>query len=254
MSNYKTDDKQRVYYIEELDMEVPSVTTIIGQYDKSAPLMYWAVKVAISYLQDNPEALKLDPYETFRLAKKHPRLLKEQAAELGSGVHYLIEQHLKGFDVKELISKSPEMKPAFEAFLSWQKQYDFKLVQSEHTVWSVKEYAGTLDCVAWLNGKLYLVDFKTSNAIFKKDSKGKLTNQLYETYIWQVAAYWYAYQEHSNKKLEGLGILRLDKVTGLPEWAENSKDIPLINIAPKAFLEFEHLLKLWWQIKENKEV
>jgi hypothetical protein len=86
-------------------------------------------------------------------------------------------------------------------------------------------WAGTLDFVGYLNGKLYVIDFKTN--------KGK----VYKEAHYQVAAYRscvvlveqdrytdgsYARSE-TEIRPEGCGVLRLDKETGMPEWKDTSK-------------------------------
>jgi hypothetical protein len=40
----------------------------------------------------------------------------------------------------------------------------------------------------------------------------------------QLAAYQYAHEEMTGDKMDGVGILRLDKETGMPEWKELEMD------------------------------
>jgi len=231
---------ERIYKLEGIG-EFPSVTTVLGQIDKSGPLMGWAVKTAIQYLQDHPKELANDPMATFKAAKGWHKELKQQAADLGSAAHNCIEVYLKGQKIDGILEVEPKVKKPFDAFLEWQKNYKFELVKSEHIIYSKEHrYAGTLDCMAYLsqNGdkpKLTLVDFKTSNAI-------------YDEYIYQVAAYLKAYEEMNKVKVERCGILRLGKEDGLPEWREiTEKEVET------GFELFECFLRAWWIKKEGKD-
>ena len=231
-------DKEQHYY--ETPMGVlPSSTTVLSLLAKPA-LMHWAVKQTVVYLGAKLDEIRAGELELteenasqiLKEAKKYHEQLRDEAMDIGSQVHYLIEQYLLGNPYDDLINEKTQL--PFEAFLQWQKARKFKLVKAEHPVWSKKRYAGTLDCVAYLNNKLYVIDFKTSNAI-------------YPEYLLQVASYWKAYEEMSGQKVKGLGILRLDKGTGMPEWVEFSK-----KEANRAFKMFMCLVRFWWLKKEGR--
>ena len=72
-------------------------------------------------------------------------------------------------------------------------------------MWGDK-WAGTLDFVGDYKNRLYVIDWKTSKA-------------FYPEMPYQVAAYRSAVQ----KKVEGCGILRLDKEFGMPYFKDTSK-------------------------------
>ena len=71
-------------------------------------------------------------------------------------------------------------------------------------------YAGRCDLVAKVDGKPYVVDFKTGTRP-KKDP--------YYEWRLQTAAYRFALPQH---ELKGNAVLHLDKVTGLPTWYDFS--------------------------------
>ena len=236
----RIDKEERTYFVDALDMELPSVTTIIGQLDKSGPLMGWAVKVMGEYLQAHPEELKDNPADTYKKAKGWYKELSRQAMDLGSEIHNLLEVHLKGQKVEGLLEANPLLNKPFEEFLAWKGTRKFELVESEHIVWSHLKYAGTLDCVAKLDGKLYLADFKSSKAI-------------YDDYLMQVAAYMKAYEERINdghvidRKVEGVGILRLPKTEkDTFEWKEYT-----LTEVEDAFESFMCLVSYWWSKKRS---
>ncbi len=240
MQKNTDDNGDRTYTIEGFG-ELPSVTTILKVYEggKSGALMGWATKVMAQYLQSLADSrghiviTKDEAPEIFKKAKSWHKTLKQESADLGSAVHNCIEVYLKKQPVSGLIQENPKIEKPFNAFLEWQKNSKFELVESEHIVYSELGYAGTLDCVAKLNGILYVIDFKTSN-------------RIYEDYFMQVAAYVKAYEERTDNDIFNAGILRLGKEDGLPEWREiTNKEIA------KNFLLFSHLLA-FYQEKEVK--
>lgn len=224
--------------------DVPSVTSILKIYDggKSGALIGWGCKLMAEYLTTlaNKGDLvipKKDLEETLRVAKSQHRKAKEEAGDIGTQVHNCIEVYLKGQNVDGLLAGNKLLENPFNAFLTWHKKEGFEFIASEQQV-CTKRYAGTLDGLARKNGELWLIDFKSSNRID-------------QTYLWQVAAYrecaengwlfnngeWK--QEHYNIK-GGVGVLRLDKKTGVPEFVPYT-----IAQAEWGLQCFNKLLDLW---------
>ncbi len=90
--------------------------------------------------------------------------IKNKSAEEGTLIHETVEAILKG--------ETPEIpdtiKPVVSAFLDFRKQNEVVPHQIETRVVSKKHhYAGTLDCLAELNGQLGVLDIKTSQAIYR---------------------------------------------------------------------------------------
>lgn len=232
--------------------QIPSVTTCLTLKDKSGALMGWATKMMAEYLmtlsnKDGDIVIKKDEAkEIFKKAKSWHKEVKEKAGELGSAVHNLLEVYLKGQNINGLLEADNRLIKPFEAFKDWQSKYKFELIASERQVCSDLRFAGTLDCIAKLNGVIYLIDFKSSNAI-------------YDEYFWQVAAYKqcaeqgkYFDGEHwidSNYKIERVGILRLGKEDGLPEFRDNRTFEQITD----DFDAFMCLCSLWWIINRNKK-
>lgn len=122
--------------------------------------------------------------------------VKNKSAEEGTLLHGAIESFLKGETppVPDLI------KPAVSAFLDFRKQNEIVPHQIETRVVSKKHrYAGTLDCLAELNGQLGILDIKTSQAI-------------YRDFGIQTSAYVEALREDSSMPPLKRWILRLDQV------------------------------------------
>ena len=217
----------------------PSVTQILSLLDKSAPLMHWAVNTTLHYLSEHITDIKEDKIllnddasKIFYEAKKQHRLIKEKAADIGTRTHLLIERFLKGEDYDDLIDEET-FKP-FNAFKNWLKNRKFELIDGERIVWNKKHrVAGTVDIVGNINGKLYLLDLKTSKAI-------------YPEMLLQISAYRKMYEEVTNTKIQKLAILRLDKITGNFEWKEyTNKEY---HKALKMFI----LLSKYWHLKNER--
>lgn len=136
-----------------------------------------------------------------------------------------------------LLEEIPALKQPLAEFIKWQTANDFKLVEAEHIVWSENyRFAGTLDCICYKNGKLYLVDFKSSKAI-------------YDDFLMQISAYRVGYEERSGREIQGLGILRLPKnETDAYEWREWT-----LGEANDSFDEFMCLVSFWWERARNKK-
>lgn len=239
-------------------IKYPSVTTIIGEGTNNHGLIYWAVNCVIEYIKNHlvDIAKGLISWKDIDLdkAKKYHEEVSKEARDIGSIVHRMIEDrvHSKmiwltlenrsskkeptynhsfimsfdiwresfevwmGFEVSDEIARA--VYNALNAFEKWMKKVDFKPLASEMIVYNHRHrYAGTLDCLAYINGKLYVIDFKTSKA-------------HYNTASFQISAYCKAVIEmiklgNLNFPIpQGIGVLRLDKETGLPDWKDYSKN------------------------------
>tara|TARA_X000001382_G_scaffold116995_1_gene96412 strand:+ start:26 stop:385 length:360 start_codon:yes stop_codon:yes gene_type:complete len=108
-----------------------------------------------------------------------------------------------------------------------------KFLETEVSLVSEKyQFGGTFDAIAEINGKNYLIDFKTSKSI-------------YQEYVIQLAAYRQLWQEHSDLKIHGGIILKLSK----DEVAFEEKKV-LIKDLNKGWSLFKMLLKI--QSKKEK--
>lgn len=203
----KIDDKTILTFNEELHRfkvngeSVPGVTSITGIIDKSGPLIYWAVNLATDYLKNIIQAGTIISYGHIEEAASQHTIKKEDAANAGTLVHKWAERFITGKETGENI-EDPRIKNGVFAFLKWVKDTNIKFRDSEFIVYSKKhKYAGILDLVAEIDGKLVLVDFKTSKSIY---------NEM----RYQVAAYQCAYEEMTGNKIDHRIIVRFDKETG----------------------------------------
>jgi len=122
--------------------------------------------------------------------------MKERSATEGTLVHTVVEDILMG----KKPSIPPSIEPSVRAFLEFvlTKNIHIDPDYVEHRLASHEHrYAGTLDAVALIDGKLGILDIKTSQ-------------EIYRDYNLQTSAYFYVMKEVINK-LETRWILRIDQ-------------------------------------------
>jgi len=158
-----------------------------------------------------------------KTAKGRADAEKDAAADIGTRMHAWIEDFVMG----RAKPVDPSLAKPTEAFLSWFNDHHVVPVLSESAVYSYKGYAGTLDMVAKVDGFLTVVDFKSSKGI-------------YPEMIMQLASYHHAHQEMSGDVCPSGIILRLDKITGLPQVREVDTDT--LEYAAKKFFK---LVEYW---------
>jgi len=192
-----TDDKpnRHMYYVN--GKRKTGVTTFIGIKDKSRPIVIWATELYRDFLLEKLK-VGISEDDIFTGCTLHEDK-KEEAANIGSQVHEWIENYIKGN--KPEMPDVREVQIGVNAFLDWIDKNKVKFLSSERLVYSKKhDYIGTMDIEAKINGKLCLIDIKTSNG-------------LYNTYSMQTAAYVKADEEESKKKYDGRWLIRLAKET-----------------------------------------
>jgi len=173
------------------------VTDITGALPKDwmAP---WVAKVNSDYLR-NHIGKKLTE-ELIDESKKQYNIVRDTAADLGSKVHSWVEQYLKVG--KKDLPDDDKVLNGITAFLKWVDAHKVKFVSSERMVYSRDDhYIGTLDAEAEVDGKLCVLDWKTSKAI-------------YPEYFLQVGAYQKAAEQEGSVYTGDRWIARFDKETG----------------------------------------
>lgn len=190
--SYKVDD--------EIVYGVTSITDVLHK----PALMYYAVNCGINHLEDNWEPGEEDEIskkELLEQAKRAHKDISRNATDIGGELHDWAEHHFNSDMEDKGEPKNESLKRAARALLKWEQKHDIEVIDTERKVFSKKHwYAGTLDLVAKIDGKLTVLDFKTSKSI-------------YNNYYMQVAAYAQAYKEEFEQP-EQTAILRVDKNNG----------------------------------------
>ena len=127
---------------------------------------------------------------------KTGQAITQKSAEEGTLLHETIEAILR----KEPVVIPDSVKPAVSEFMDFYSQNELVAHKVEERVVSKKHhYAGTMDVLAELNGKLGVLDIKTSVAI-------------YRDYSIQTSAYIEALKEDPSIPSLTRWILRIDQV------------------------------------------
>ncbi len=173
------------------------VTSYLNIIDKSRPLIIWATELYRDYLLEALEQGITEDHIYDGCVLHEER--KQEAAAIGDEAHGWIEKYIKG-EAPEMPQRK-EAQIAVSAFLDWEFENKVKFLSSERVVYSKKhDYIGKMDIEAKVNGKLSMIDIKTSNG-------------LYNTYGLQTAAYLKADEEESERKYHGRWLIRLAKET-----------------------------------------
>jgi hypothetical protein len=220
----------KTMYPHPVGAEVPRATGITGQLDKPA-LTYWAAGASCDLMIEKVSAIEGDTikkdvlFGIIESARKNFRTVSRKALDAGSRIHEAIEVYFK--TGKEPVTKDDQVISGFLAFLEWKDAHKVEPIKLEHTVYGY-DWAGTLDFYGYFNGKKYVIDWKSSKAI-------------YDEMRYQVAGYRSAVGD-----CEGCGILRLDKESGFPEWVDTSQTYH------EDLCIFNALTDIWWLRNKSK--
>ncbi len=120
---------------------------------------------------------------------------RKKITDWGILIHNTIEKIL----LKENPEIKPNIRPSILAFLDWLNSNKIKVIDIEKRVLSKQNvYAGTFDVLAEINGKLGILDLKTSK-------------EIWDDHFIQTAAYFNAYNEKNKQKAKTHWILRIDQ-------------------------------------------
>jgi len=85
----------------------------------------------------------------------------ENAANRGTAIHFAIELYNE-YGIEEI---DEEYRGYLEAYKSFLQTYHYQPIHNERQVVSELGYAGTVDCVAKVNGIVTVVDYKTTSKL-----------------------------------------------------------------------------------------
>ncbi|MGO9171983.1 MAG: hypothetical protein ACLP7P_08475 [Rhodomicrobium sp.] len=204
-------------------MFVPGVTSVLKRLDKPA-LLQWAANSAVEALKESWRRKKgeLDGAD-FDNAKTAHNRIRDDAANTGKKVHAAVEALFRGEEIAQ--TDDPRVLRGIEAGKSWLAANKIEVIEPERLLFSRRWFfAGTADLLARVNGKLTIVDFKTSSGI-------------YIDHLLQTAAYGIAEEEDSGCRIQQRLIVRLDKKTG----AFEAKAFPRSDLHGDTFLRLREM-------------
>lgn len=226
-ADYTPEDTEHWYINNPTNIRVPSVTTISSILEKKW-IVKWKIKEAVKYILTN-EGLVVSENNldhvlegAYMASEKHVAV----AQTVGSVVHDTIE---KWFDIYLVNNKRPDKtilelyEPNFVLDETTHLRYDLTQTQIIAALRSAqnfvegsnakplalelcvgdieKQYAGKLDALMWVDGKIELWDWKTSNLISLDDP----------TYPIQINAYRKALENLINFPVSSQKIIQLSK-------------------------------------------
>lgn len=217
------------------------VTTITGIINKEA-LMVWPMEEALAYLRskmltdDAAQGVLWSGNEIAGLleeSKKAYLMKRTRGTDVGTEAHDYLEQLLLSYKRGEklvntweevavdekLDPKSDEyiratdhnhLKAAIDDFINWINAHDVEVIDVERIVYSREyDYAGKFDAILRIDGKLYVIDFKTSNP------SREFADGIYPENYAQLGGYDIALtEEFPTLNIEGHAIFNLSKKTG----------------------------------------
>lgn len=192
-------------------VRVDSTTSKLAIIDKPH-LKRWMIKQAIEWLEQEGRFAKLATEErnTYMIGAQEAYTgVRDDAGSVGSLAHQVVENYINHWlktgkqpsDIRQGFPPNPDSRAvasarSVERFFN---EHKVEPVASEILVGSVKRnIAGTLDFLCFLDGKLALIDFKTSNSVD-------------DTYALQVADYTYSFKEMTGITIKEIKILWLSK-------------------------------------------
>jgi len=208
--------------------DYPSVTTILGVLRKIG-LEAW-------FKYNTPQQIKKE---------------SDEGKLIGTQIHEAIHDYIKTVQVKVETIHAQAVMNALKGFIQFTKDhpgYTFKNAEIPLTSETYK-FNGTLDCLAEHNG-LLIADWKTGKA------KDKDKPDIYDEYIFQVAAYVYLYNEVNKTNIDRAFILSLAKDKVAYNFLEVTKEMIDISLSQVFFpaLSIYNGQKRIKEILKNKEV
>ena len=183
---------------------VPSATTILQSYPTSPQLLKWLAENGWSESQR----------------------IKNEAGSKGTRVHTAIETLLNG-NTLDQINFSLEEWYKIYCFTRWYADYKPEIISLEMPIFSKKYgYAGRTDCICKIDGRIHLVDWKTSRSIHKN-------------FFLQFAAYAHAIEEMTDLKIAETAGIQLGAAN------KNGYRMVLSKCWPDDFERFLDVKRIW---------
>lgn len=192
--------------------KVPGVTSVLSRFKDSSNLMFWAFRQG----QEGKERL----YDS-----------RDEAAEIGTYTHELIQWHIEGETVPEpspdlnmTVSMIERSKTAYAQFLRWERQSGYFILSWEKPMVSeVYRIGGTPDAIFEFESRMLMGDWKSSKGI-------------YSDAFLQCCAYIIIVEENlPHIHIDGIDIVRFSKDAAISDH-RIIDDPKLIEIGKRQFL------------------
>jgi len=207
---YPTSHRYKLISIDGVEKNewIASPSSVVGKLDKSNQLMSWAVRMfeerMLEHMRDGAQFTRDDVVSMLNIARGAYTERKQEAADVGTVVHDFAEHNRTDINEVEKFAELSDTdkvlaQQGVDAFNGWKSEVNPKFISSEFRIYSKRHnFVGQCDALAEIDGKLYIIDYKTS--------KGVYTSQVY-----QIAAYMKAYEEMTGIKVHGAKIVNFTK-------------------------------------------
>ncbi len=197
------------------------VTTILNSVNSKDGLVDWAARLSANTFRDRLKAVlkkngaidESDIENVSEDAKKAHTYKKDKGGDVGTQTHLLISNYIQSQidEVFTPLQDDPDtgVSNCLKAFRGWEEKYKPQYVLTEQPVYSIEyQYCGTFDCLAKIDGKLTMLDFKTGNPDI--DYRTGIP-KLYPKDVLQCAAYDLAYSEETGTSAEQYMVVYITK-------------------------------------------
>ena len=197
----KTIQGKRFYILPDGE-KLPSITTVLSERG-NAGIIKWRESVG----------------------EQVANTIMRNAAKRGTAVHTLTENYLNN----EELSQQGVLPTALFTILKTELDKINNIVMQEGALYSDKwGVAGRVDCIAEYDGKLSVIDFKTST----KEKK----EEWVENYFIQTSAYCEMFEEQYGKSIDQIVILIVTEEGATQSFVKDKKDyLPLLKPAIEEF-------------------
>lgn len=168
------------YYLTEDGQKYPSITSILSENpDKKESIGIWENKVGI----------------------EQARIIKEEAARRGTLIHLRAEHYINNLPdkAKEVVLTNPIYIDMWNNMVPVLHRINNVHCQEQRMYSHHLRTAGTVDCIGEFDGRLSVIDFKTSSKIKKIE--------WIEDYFMQCAAYAIMYEELTQIPIDTLAVI-----------------------------------------------
>lgn len=180
------------------------VTTILQVVGDKSALINWSANMAVDFLETVYKTDGVISNTFFKEARTAHRRKKEEAGQKGTDVHFEVEKLVTGVIGAFGGIMDPDTKseiPQVQHFIDWAVKNKVRFLESEKQVYSKTYFfAGTLDFICEIDGKVYVGDLKTSKGIYGR------------SFFAQCGAYRLCLEEQGyDRAFEGSIIVRIGK-------------------------------------------
>jgi len=140
---------------------------------------------------------------------------RDDRAAFGTRVHKEIQNFLED---KNVWLDNNEMSQVFEYFKEWYGKHELiPTFLEKHLVSDSLMAAGTCDFIGYMDGKLMVLDWKTSK-------------KVYDNYPVQVATYLWMYEQMTGSVVDGAGIICFKKDGVVERYMSRDECLELVDV------------------------